>query len=117
MRRPLCFRVSAYTIQDGSQFMRWRAAYQYDDQPVDPSPASSLDQVTAGNRADAGAEERAEGPGRHGAAALLHGHHVGDAAAADGDGHGPGEAHEQAEGHQHADAVAEGGADGEDDEE
>ena len=92
-------------------------AGQDGDEPVHPAPPSGADQVAAGHGADAGAEQGTEGPGGHGSPAHLDGHHVGDAAAADGDGHGAGDAHEEAEGHHHADAVAQGGADAEDGEE
>lgn len=76
-----------------------------------------MDEVSSCDGADARAEEGTQGPGGHRAAALLDGHDVGDAAAADGDGHGAGEAHEEAEGHEHGHVLGEGGADGEDGEE
>ena len=69
-----------------------------DDQPEHPAPAGRLDEVATGDGADAGAEKGTQSPGRHGFAAVLELHAVGDGTGADGDGHGAGETHEETEG-------------------
>ena len=87
------------------------------DQPIHPSPTSRTNEVATSNGADSRTKQRTQGPGSHGATTHFDGHHVRNAARADGDGYSTGQTHEEAESHHHADVLAEGGADGEDGEE
>ena len=107
-------RVGLAQAEEGE---RDKAAADDDDQPKDPAPAGRLNEVATGDGTDAGAEKGAESPGRHGLAAVLHLHAVGDGAGADGDGHGSGETHEETESEEHAGVRAEGSTDGENGEE
>ena len=77
-------------------------------------PRGAANEVATRDGTDARAKQGAESPGGHGPSAHLNGHHVGNATAADGNGDGTGNAHEEAERHHHADVLAEGGADAED---
>lgn len=88
--------------------------YHNDHEPVDPSPASCLDQISASNRPDARSEKRSHSPCRHCATSLLDGHDVCDTTATDSDGHGSSKTHEESEGHKHWHVLGESGSDGED---
>ncbi len=80
-------------------------AAEDNEQPVDPAPAGGRDEIAAGDGSDARPQKGPQGPGRHGAAAVLDRDDVCDAAASDGDGDRARETHEEAERKEHTQAV------------
>lgn len=96
---------------------RWKETHKNNDQPVHPFPTGSLDEIATSNGTDAGSDERSESPYRHGSSSLLDRHHVGDAAASDGDGNRTGHTHQEPESQHHVHVLRQGGGHGEDYEE